>query len=118
MEVITKQITLTYKPADTPDSITLTTKPGDGQSSGYVVTLGGDVKAANKQADLGKRNDVLNKNIIVSATMSPTTGANNKTSVSLEIVQGGISTPFGPFTEMLDNADDFACFVITIKCTA
>lgn len=106
-----------YTPSNDNNDIIVSVNIGDGQSGAYLVFLNQTLKGANAEANIGKRNDVIDKRTIISATVTDVLEETNWTSVTVTITQGANKKVYGPYSKQVAQNLDTVCYIIKISNT-
>jgi len=103
-----------YIPKTSDQLISISAEIGDGQAGAYLVFLDKKLKGNNVTADIGKKNEVLGKRSIISATVIDTLEETNWTSLTIKIKEGANEQVYGPYSKEVAKHLDTVCFIIKI----
>lgn len=87
-----------YTPETSDQEITVKVEIGEGQEGSYSIFLGTKLIKANGPARLGKKEDIMGKNTIVSVTIVDELRETNWTSITVLVSEeNGKTSQFGPY---------------------
>ena len=103
-----------YKVQTDNEDISISVAIGDGQSGAYVIFLGKELKGTNALASLGKKQNVVGENALIAVTIADTLEQTNWTSIAVNIKEGEISTPYGPYKKQAPQHLDTVIYTLKI----
>lgn len=87
-----------YIPKTQEESITVSVSIGDGQSGAYTIFSGRNLVSANKPGNLGTKDQIGDKNTIITVTVVDTLKETNWTSMTVFVEEGNDApAKFGPY---------------------
>ncbi|HEX8517226.1 MAG TPA: hypothetical protein VF868_13600 [Bacteroidia bacterium] len=109
------EIDETYTPHTSDQQISVVAQIGDGQIGDYSVFL--DRALKKKDTPIGKKSEILNKRIIVSATVVDVMNETNWTSLTIKIKEGAKEKTYGPYSREAANHLDTVIYIVKILNT-
>jgi hypothetical protein len=103
-----------YQPKTEDENIEVEVQIGNGQSGSYAIFLGKVLKGANKPAVLGKKADIVDKNTVITVTITDLLEETNWTSMTVTVTEGKHKTEFGPYEKQVPHSMDTAIYTLKL----